>query len=77
MVKSCGTVGVDVTYLANIWAGDEPTIAAVFTSFTGEGRATDEQPLFSGGAVTIDSNALSGLHKNELPLNLEIVGFPN
>jgi hypothetical protein len=49
----------------------------VFTSFTGEGRATDEQPLFSGGAVTIDSNALSGLHKNELPLNLEIVGFPN
>ena len=28
MVKSCGTVGVDVTYLANIWAGDEPTIAA-------------------------------------------------
>ena len=25
---SCGTVGVDVTYLANIWAGDEPTIAA-------------------------------------------------
>jgi murein DD-endopeptidase MepM/ murein hydrolase activator NlpD len=49
----------------------------VFTSFTGEGRATDEQPLFSGGAVTIDPNALSGLHKNELPLNLEIVGFPN
>jgi Peptidase family M23 len=49
----------------------------VFTSFTGEGRATDEQPLFSGGAVTIDPNALSGPHKNELPLNLEIVGFPN
>ena len=25
-----------------------------FTSFTGEGRVTDEQPLFSGGAAPID-----------------------
>ena len=49
----------------------------VFTSFTGEGRVTDEQPLFSGGAATIDPNALSGPHKNQLPLNLEVIGFPN
>lgn len=49
----------------------------VFTSFTGEGVVTDEQPLFSGGAVTIDPNALSGPHKNQLPLNLEVIGFPN
>jgi hypothetical protein len=46
-----------------------------FTSFTGEGRVTDEQPLFSGGAVTIDPNALSGPHKNQLPLNLEVISF--
>ena len=48
-----------------------------FTSFTGEGRVTDEQPLFSGGAVAIDPNALSGPHKNQLPLNLEVIGFSN
>ena len=48
-----------------------------FTSFTGEGRVTDEQPLFSGGAAPIDPNALSGPHKNQLPLNLEVIGFPN
>jgi Peptidase family M23 len=49
----------------------------VFTSFTGEGRVTDEQPLFSGGAAPIDPNALSGPHKNQLPLNLQVIGFPN
>jgi hypothetical protein len=48
-----------------------------FISFTGEGRLTDEQPLFSGGAVPIDPNALSGPHKNQLPLNLEVIGFPD
>src|SRR5205823_1755880 len=48
-----------------------------FTSFTGEGRVTDEQPLFSGGAAPIDPNALSGPHKNQLPLNLQVIGFPN
>jgi hypothetical protein len=25
----------------------------------------------------IDPNALSGPHKNQLPLNLEVIGFPN
>jgi hypothetical protein len=48
-----------------------------FTSFTGEGRVADEQPLFSGGAAPIDPNALSGPHKNQLPLNLEVIGFSN
>jgi hypothetical protein len=47
-----------------------------FASFTGEGRVTDEQPLFSGGAAPIDHNALRGPHKNQLPLNLEVIGFP-
>ena len=28
MLKSCDTVGLNVTYLANIWAGDKSTIAA-------------------------------------------------
>jgi hypothetical protein len=46
-------------------------------SFAGEGRVTDEQPLFSGGAAPIDPNALSGPHKNQLPLNLEVIAFPN
>ena len=48
-----------------------------FTSFTGKGRVIDEQPLFSGGAVPIDPNALSGAHKNQLPLNLEVIDFPD
>jgi murein DD-endopeptidase MepM/ murein hydrolase activator NlpD len=48
----------------------------VFTSFTGEGRLVDEQPLFAGGKVSIDAEALSGLHRNQLPLYDEVVSFP-
>jgi hypothetical protein len=48
----------------------------VFTSFTGEGSLTDEQPLFTGGTVTIDKAALSGPHENELPLYDQVVSFP-
>jgi hypothetical protein len=44
----------------------------VFTGFTGQGRVTDEQPLWTGGAVTIDKDALAGPHKDQLPL----VSFP-
>jgi hypothetical protein len=47
-----------------------------FTSFTGEGRLTDEQPLFTGGAVTIDQDALSGAHEKEMPLFDQVVSFP-
>jgi hypothetical protein len=48
----------------------------VFTSFTGEGRVTDEDPLFKGGTVTIDKDALAGPHENELPLADQVVAFP-
>ena len=48
----------------------------VFTAFTGQGQLTDEQPLFTGGAVTIDKGALSGPHENEMPLNDQVVSFP-
>jgi hypothetical protein len=47
-----------------------------FDSFTGQGRITDEQPLFTGGAVTIDKDALSGPHANEFPLLDQVVSFP-
>lgn len=48
----------------------------VFTAFTGGGRVTDEDPLFKGGVVPIDKDALAGPHENELPLNDQIVAFP-
>jgi hypothetical protein len=48
----------------------------VFTSFVGEGRVTDEQPLFSGGTSNVAADALRGPHKNQLPLNLEVIAFP-
>ena len=59
---------------------DGPSLANdlpfVFTSFTGQGLIHDEQPLFTGGVVTIDKDALSGPHQNELPLANEVVSFP-
>ena len=48
----------------------------VFTGFTGQGRVTDEQPLWTGGAVTIDKDALAGPHKDQLPLANQVVSFP-
>ena len=48
----------------------------VFTGFTGQGRLTDEQPLFTGGTVTIDKDALSGPHQNQMPLADQVVSFP-
>ena len=48
----------------------------VFTSFAGEGHVTDEDPLFKGGVVPIDKDALAGPHENELPLADQIVTFP-
>jgi hypothetical protein len=32
--------------------------------------------LFTGGTVTIDKDALSGSHQDELPLADEVVSFP-
>jgi hypothetical protein len=48
----------------------------VFTAFTGQGRAVDEQPLWTGGAVTIDKDALAGPHRDQLPLADQVVSFP-
>ena len=47
----------------------------VFTSFTGEGRVTDEQALVTNQVAPVDPSALSGAHTKEMPLNLEVVGF--
>jgi len=64
----------------HIMDGPSPLLANglpyVFTSFTGEGRLTDEQPLFTGGVVTIDKGALAGPHQNEMPLYDQVVSFP-
>jgi hypothetical protein len=64
----------------HIMDGPSPLLANglpyVFTSFTGEGRLTDEQPLFTGGVVTIDKGALAGPHHNEMPLYDQVVSFP-
>jgi hypothetical protein len=51
-------------------------IPYVFNFFTGEGRLTDEDPLFKGGVVTIDKDALAGPHENELPLADQVIAFP-
>jgi murein DD-endopeptidase MepM/ murein hydrolase activator NlpD len=51
-------------------------IPYVFTSFRGEGRLTDEDPLFKGGVVTIDKDALAGQHEKEMPLLDQVVSFP-
>jgi hypothetical protein len=64
----------------HVMDGPSPLLANglpyVFTSFTGQGRLTDEQPLFTGGTVTIDKDALSGPHENEMPLYDQVVSFP-
>jgi murein DD-endopeptidase MepM/ murein hydrolase activator NlpD len=48
----------------------------VFSAFTGEGQIVDEQPLFTGGAVTIDKEAMPGPHENEMPLIDQVLSFP-
>jgi murein DD-endopeptidase MepM/ murein hydrolase activator NlpD len=48
----------------------------VFTSFEGEGLVTDEPALVAGVPTTVDTAALTGTHRRELPLNLEVVAFP-
>ncbi len=52
-------------------------IPFVFTKFTGEGKVTDEAALVAFQVSPVDTAALSGPHKNEMPLNLEVVGFGN
>ena len=48
----------------------------VFTSFTGQGIVKDTEPLLTGGQAVVDESALAGPHKNQLPLNDELVSFP-
>jgi hypothetical protein len=64
----------------HVMDGPSPLLANglpyVFTSFTGDGRLADEQPLFTGGAVSIDQGALAGPHENEMPLYDQVVSFP-
>jgi len=47
----------------------------VFTEFTGEGRVTDGEALQKFEVTPVDTSALTGTHKNEMPLNLEVVAF--
>ena len=47
----------------------------VFTKFTGEGVVTDEQALAKFQVTPVDTSASTGTHENEMPLDLEVVGF--
>ncbi len=64
----------------HVMEGPSPLLANglpyVFSSFTGEGRIIDEQPLFTGGTVTIDKDAFAGPHEDELPLANQVLSFP-
>ncbi len=64
----------------HIMDGPSPLLANglpyVFTSFMSGGLIADEQPLFAGGVVSIDAGAFPGPHRNQLPLNLEVISFP-
>jgi murein DD-endopeptidase MepM/ murein hydrolase activator NlpD len=48
----------------------------VFTDFSGAGVVADEDALFRGDPTPLDRAALAGPHRNELPLNGEVVDFP-
>jgi murein DD-endopeptidase MepM/ murein hydrolase activator NlpD len=47
----------------------------VFTSFHGQGVVPSLDALLQGPVVPIDRSAMSGLHHDELPLNLDVVSF--
>ncbi len=48
----------------------------VFSSFEGEGVVTDGEALEAGKAATIDREAMLGPHRDQLPLNLQVLAFP-
>src|SRR4029453_7404275 len=48
----------------------------MFTSFVGNGVVTSEAPLWKGAPAPIDAKALSGNHVNQLPLNDQLITFP-
>jgi hypothetical protein len=47
-----------------------------FTSFVGNGVVTSEAPLWKGAPAPIDASALAGDHTNQLPLNDQLITFP-
>ena len=47
----------------------------VFTHFTSTGMLTNEDEIIKGGVAKIDASRLAGEHKDELPLNDEVVDF--
>ncbi len=47
----------------------------VFTSFVGNGVVTSEPPLWDGAPAPVDRGALVGEHRNELPLNDQLITF--
>ncbi len=53
-------------------------IPYVFTTFAGAGRLTpDNDRLFAdGGPANVDAEWRSAPHKAELPLDLEVIDFP-
>jgi hypothetical protein len=64
----------------HVMDGPSPLLANglpyVFTTFTDQGQLADEQPLFTGGTVTIGKDALSGPHQNQMPLADQVMSFP-
>jgi hypothetical protein len=48
----------------------------MFTSFVGDGVVTSEAPLWKGAPAPIDAKALSGNHVNQLPLDDQLITFP-
>ncbi len=48
-----------------------------FTTFTGVGVAENEDALETEGGTVIDRNALAGPHQDQLPLNLQVIDFPD
>lgn len=46
-----------------------------FTRFTGQGVVTDESTLASGDPQPVDPAALVGVHRDQLPLNDQILSF--
>ena len=76
---NANAAGIDVgatSHFVAVPAGRDTCSVREFTTFTGEGHLVDEQPLFTGGVVTIDKSALAGLHENEFPLHDQVVSFP-
>lgn len=64
----------------HVMDGPSPLLANglpyAFSSFTVEGKLSDEQPLFTGGTVTIDKGASAGSHEDQMPLYDQVVDFP-